>query len=54
MLDYITLLPTTVYIQSPIETDKKDLIRRRRNFCSERNIAVITPFQLSSETKIFI
>ena len=51
MLDYITLLPTTGCVQGPAGTDKKDLIRRIRNFCSARKILFMTPLQLSSEAK---
>lgn len=54
MLDYLTLLPTTGCIQGPLGSDKKDLIRRMRNFCSARNITCITPLQLSSEAKMLI
>ena len=54
MLDYVTLLPTTGCTQGPAGTDKKDLVRRIRNFCSARNIAFITPLQLSSEAKMLI
>ena len=54
MLDYITLLPTTGCSTGIAGVDKKDLIRRIRNFCSARNIAVITPLQLSSEAKALI
>jgi len=32
MLDYITLLPTTGCSTGPIGFDKKDLVRRIRNF----------------------
>lgn len=54
MLDYITLLPTTGCVTGPIGSDRKDLIRRIRNFCSSKNITVITPIQLSSEAKQLI
>lgn len=54
MLDYITLLPTTGCTVGPVGFDKKDLIRRIRNFCSSRDITVITPLQLSSEAKQLI
>lgn len=54
MLDYLTLLPTTGCTQGPLGTDKKDLIRRMRNFCSARSITCITPLQLSSEAKMLI
>jgi len=51
MLDYITLLPTTGCTQGPIGSDKRDLIRRMRNFTSARNIAFISPLQLGPEVK---
>lgn len=54
MLDYITLLPTTGCAQGVAGADKKDLMRKVRNFCSARNIACITPLQLSSEAKTMI
>lgn len=54
MLDYITLLPTVGCTQGPAGTDKRDLVRRIRNFCSSRNISVITPVQLSTEAKQLI
>lgn len=54
MLDYITLLPTTGCSTGPIGFDKKDLVRRIRNFCSAKNIGVITPMQLSSEAKMLV
>lgn len=54
MLDYLTLVPTVGCIQGAMGTDRKDLIRRTRNFCSARNITCITPLQLSSEAKMLI
>lgn len=54
MLDYALLLPTTGCTQGPMGADKKDLLRRLRNFCSGRNISFITPLQLSSEAKMLI
>ncbi len=49
MVDYLLMMPTTGCIQGALGSDKRDLVRRVRNFCSSRNIAFITPFQLSSE-----
>jgi hypothetical protein len=49
MIDYLLMMPTTGCIQGALGADKRDLVRRVRNFCSARNIAFITPFQLSSE-----
>ena len=52
MLDYISMLPTTGCDRSgPMGADKRDLVRRIRNFCSARNIAMLTPFQLNTEVK---
>lgn len=49
MLDYLLMLPTTGCIQGVMGADKRDIVRRVRNFCSARDIAFITPFQLSTE-----
>lgn len=54
MLDYITLLPTTGCTVGPAGFDRKDLLRRIRNFCSARGIATVSPLQLSSEAKQLI
>lgn len=54
MLDYLGMLPTTGCTQGPTGTDKRDLIRRVRNFTSARGIICITPWQLSSEAKQLI
>lgn len=54
MLDYLLKMPTTGCIQGPIGSDKRDLLRRVRNFTSARNITFITPFQLSTEAKQLI
>lgn len=54
MLDYLPLVPTTGCTQGPIGSDKRDLVRRVRNFCSARNILAITPLQLSSEAKMLV
>lgn len=53
-LDYVTLLPTKGCIQGPTGTDKRDLIRRIRNFTSARGIIFISPLQLSTEAKQMI
>lgn len=53
-LDYLTLVPTIGCTQGAIGSDKRDLIRRTKNFCSARNITCITPLQLSSEAKMLI
>jgi hypothetical protein len=54
MLDYATLLNTAGCTVGPAGTDKKDLLRRLRNFCAARNIIFITPLQLSSEAKMLL
>lgn len=54
MVDYLGMMPTTGCTQGPAGTDKRDLIRRVRNFTSARSITFITPWQLSSEAKQLI
>ena len=54
MLDYALLLPTVGCTQGALGADKKDLLRRFRNFFSARNTAFVTPLQLSSEAKMLI
>lgn len=49
MTDYLLMMPTTGCIQGALGADKRDMVRRVRNFCSARNIAFMTPFQLSTE-----
>lgn len=50
MVDYLLMMPTTGCIQTGgLGADKRDLVRRVRNFCSSRNIAFISPYQLSTE-----
>lgn len=49
MVDYLLMMPTTGCIQGALGADKRDMVRRVRNFCSARDIAFITPFQLSTE-----
>jgi hypothetical protein len=50
MVDYLLMMPTTGCLQSGmIGADKRDLVRRVRNFFSARNTTFITPFQLSTE-----
>jgi hypothetical protein len=51
LLDYITMLPTTGCQTGPIGYDRKELLRRLKNFCVARKAAFITPIQLSSEAK---
>lgn len=54
MLDYITMLPTTGCSTGPVGFDKRDLLRRLRNFCSARKTMLVTPLQLSTEAKQLI
>jgi hypothetical protein len=49
IIDYALLLSTTGCTTGPLGTEKRDLLRRLRNFCAARNIIFITPLQLSSE-----
>lgn len=51
MVDYLLMMPTTGCVQGPAGTDKRDLLRRTRNFMSARGIAFLTPAQLSTEAK---
>lgn len=55
MVDYIGMLPTTgCNVSGPIGTDKRDLIRRLRNFFGPKKITFMTPYQLSTEAKMLI
>jgi hypothetical protein len=55
MLDYLGMIPTTGCIQTgPTGSDKRDLFRRMRNFCSAKKITLVTPHQLSTEAKMLI
>lgn len=49
MVDYLLMMPTTGCTQGALGADKRDMVRRVRNFCSARDTAFISPFQLSSE-----
>lgn len=52
MTDYLNMLPTTGCIATgALGADKRDLFRRVRNFTAAKNIAFITPHQLSTEAK---
>lgn len=52
MVDYLSMIPTKGCITSgPTGTDLRDMFRRIRNFMSSKNIAFITPHQLSTEAK---
>lgn len=55
MLDYMALIPTTGCINTgPIGSDKRDMLRRFRNFFAAKGIVFITPHQLSTEAKQLI
>lgn len=54
MCDYLLKMPTTGCLQGAAGQDKRDMVRRIRNFCSARNIAFISPYQLSAEAKQLI
>ena len=54
MLDYLAMIPTTGCEQGTAGHDMRDMWRRMRNFCSSRNIALISPHQLSSDAKMLI
>ena len=50
MVDYLLMMPTTGCLPTAgIGSDKRELLRKVRNWCSSRNIAFMSPFQLSSE-----
>lgn len=51
-LDYLSMVPTTGCITGPSGVDIRDMFRRMRNFTSSRNIALITPHQLSPDAKL--
>ena len=52
MLDYLAKLPTTGCNQTgPMGTDKRDLVRRMRNFCGSKSITFISPHQISTDAK---
>ncbi len=54
VLDYLLKLPTTGCTQGASGQDKRDMLRRMRNFCSARKILFATPLQLSTEAKQLI
>lgn len=54
MLDYLPMVPTTGCRQGPAGTDLRDMFRRIRNFCAPKDIAVLTPVQLSTEAKMLL
>lgn len=54
MVDYTLMMSTKGCTQGPLGSDKRDLIRRIRNFMSARGISYITPFQLSPAAKQLI
>lgn len=54
MLDYLGKVPTTGCSVGALGADRVDQVRRVRNFCSAKNIALITPTQLSTEAKTLL
>ncbi len=55
MVDYVGMLPTTGCITTgAMGSDKRDIIRRIRNFCAPKKILLMTPHQLSTEAKQLI
>ena len=54
MLDYLAMIPTTGCEQGTMGHDMRDMWRRMRNFCSARQIALISPHQFSSDAKMLI
>lgn len=54
-LDYLAMVPTTgCNTLGPTGSDKRDLFRRMRNFCSARKTTLFTPHQMSTEAKMLI
>ena len=53
-LDYLTMIPTTGCETGPMGHDVRDMYKRMRNFCSARDITLITPHQLSTEAKMLM
>lgn len=52
MVDYLLMLPTTGCVTTgPIGSDKRDALRRMRNFFAPRKTLFYTPHQLSTEAK---
>lgn len=52
IVDYLAMIPTTGCITSgSTGTDLRDMFRRLRAFCAPRKTTLITPHQLSTETK---
>lgn len=49
MVDYVTMMSTRGCTQGALGTDKRDLLRRIRNFMSARGITFFTPLQMSTE-----
>lgn len=53
-LDYLSMLPTTGCSIGPMGFDIKDMYKRIRNFTHPRKILLMTPHQLSTESKMLI
>jgi len=54
MLDYLAMIPTTGCEQGTMGHDMRDMWRRMRSFCMARQIALVSPHQLSSDAKMLI
>ena len=54
MVDYVTMMSTRGCTQGATGADKRDLLRRIRNFMSARGVTFITPLQMSTEAKQLI
>lgn len=54
MVDYVGMLPTTGAEEGPMGHSYKDMVKRLRNFFSNRKILFISPWQLSTEAKQLI
>jgi hypothetical protein len=54
MVDYLALVPTTGCTMGAVGMDRRDQFRRVRAFFSAKNIAFVTPHQLSTESKNII
>jgi hypothetical protein len=55
MLDYLAMVPTVGCIgNGPMGTDLRDMVRRMRNFCGPKKIALITPHQISTQGKALL
>lgn len=55
VIDYLSMIPTVgCNTTGPMGTDLRDLLRRIRNWCGVKDVAFITPHQLSTQAKELI